>query len=96
MSSTKGFTTKRLLVGEFSPAQECLKEGFKKLHEGRWFAPSPAVLIQPMEMIEDGLSEVEERALKELATGAGAREAIVWIGRELSDAEVVNKVKDKR
>ena len=43
-----------------------------------------------MEMIDGGLSQVEERAFIELATGAGARKVVLWIGHELSDQEVIN------
>ena len=45
--------------------------------------------------IEGGLSEVEERALREVAIGAGASKGVVWVGHELSDAEVRDKLGDK-
>ncbi|HCU53879.1 MAG TPA: 1-pyrroline-5-carboxylate dehydrogenase [Gammaproteobacteria bacterium] len=85
------FSTARLLVGQFSAAEQALKKGFKDMLAGRWFMPSPVVVIQPMEKIEGGLAEVEERALRELALAAGARQAIVWVGHELSDTEVVRR-----
>jgi hypothetical protein len=82
------FSTARLLVGQFNAAEQALKLAFKAMFAGRWFAPSPVVVIQPMEKIDGGLAEVEERALRELALAAGARRAIVWVGHELSDTEV--------
>ena len=85
--ATEPFTTKRLLVGQFMAAERTLKKGFADIYSGNWFSPSPAVLIHPLEKIEGGLSEVEERVLKELAAGAGARKVTVWVGHELSDAE---------
>jgi len=42
-------------------------------------------------MIEGGLSQVEERVLRELAAGAGARKVFVWVGHELSDQEVIQR-----
>jgi hypothetical protein len=88
LRSEAPFTTKRLLVGEFSKAERLLKNGLRKVHKGT-FSPSPIILIQPMEMVEGGLSEVEERLFKELAAGAGARRVLIWIGHELSDHEAL-------
>jgi len=90
----KPFTTKRLLLGDFSIAEQYLKEGIAKVHEGRWISASPVVVIQPLEMIEEGLSPVEDRLFKELAAGAGARKMSVWVGHELSDPEVIQHAKN--
>lgn len=89
----KPFTTKRLLVGQFTEAEAALTEGMKKIQEGKWFPIKPTVIIQPVEMIEEGLSQVEEKALLELAKASGARKVFIWIGQELSDAEVIKKSK---
>lgn len=83
----KSFTTKRLLVGDFTLAEATLKSGLKKLFEGRWFTASPAMVIHPMEMVDGGLSQVEERVFLELGASAGARKVSVWVGPELSDEE---------
>ena len=83
----KPFTTKRLLVGDFTMAEVTLKNGLKKLLEGRWFAASPAMVIHPMEMVDGGLSQVEERIFQELGAGSGAHKVRVWVGHELSDEE---------
>ena len=88
------FTTKRLLVGEFTTAEKFLRAAIKKVHEGKWFSASPVVIIHPLEMIDGGLSQIEERAFMELAAGAGARKVMVWVGHELSDQEVINNAKN--
>lgn len=88
------FTTARLLIGQFDAAESLLKRAFKETASGI-FAVSPQVLIQPLEMIEGGLSEVETRLLREIALGAGAARAVVWVGHELSDAEVREKLSGK-
>lgn len=41
-------------------------------------------------MVEVGLSEVEERALRELALSSGARSVFVYVGMPLTDSEVVS------
>jgi hypothetical protein len=46
-----------------------------------------------MEMVQNEISEVEKRLLKELALGSGAYKAVVWIGHELSDDEIKEKIK---
>jgi len=94
VSAAEPFTTERLLVGNFSTAEKHLKEGVEKVHGGRWFSSSPVIVIHPLEMIEGGLSQVEERVLKELASGAGARKVIVWVGHELSDQELAHRAEN--
>lgn len=88
------FTTHRLLVGQFTEAAIELRKGIKLVYAGRnkLFIASPAILIQPMEMFEGGLSQVEERALQELAMSVGARKAIVHVGNTLTDQEVIAKL----
>ena len=93
ISAIDPFTTTRLLVGEFNNAEKLLKETLKKLFTGQWYAASPIIVIQPMEMIEGGLSPVEERVLRELAFGVGGRKVVVWVGKELSNEEVIEKAK---
>ena len=93
INAIEPFTTTRLLVGEFNNAEKLLKETLKKLFTGQWYAASPIIVIQPMEMIEGGLSPVEERVLRELAFGAGGRKVVVWVGKELSNEEVIEKAK---
>ena len=86
------FTTTRLLVGHFVNAESLLKRALKQVSKAGLFAGSPHVLIQPLEMLEGGLSQVEERVLREAAIGAGASKVVVWVGHQLSDAEVRAKL----
>jgi len=87
------FTTERLIIGQFKNAEETLIEGIKQLYKKKWFSPSPKILIQQMEMNEGGLSDVENRILKEVAFVAGARAVLVGSGKELNDNEVLDNVK---
>ena len=94
ISSIESFTTKRLLIGEFTIAEKYLKKGIDMIHQGKWLSTSPVVVVQPLEMIDEGLSQVEERVFREVAAGAGARKVAVWVGQELSDQEVLALVKN--
>lgn len=93
--ATTPFSTERLLIGQFEVAEACLQKGIQKLLSNRLFATSPIVVIQPMEMIENGISQVEERVLREVAIGAGARKTFVWVGDELSNDKLHEKIQNE-
>lgn len=78
------FSHPRTLLNDFCAAEKVLQHAVRELHTSRYFAPAPRVIFQPMEKTEGGLSPVEERAFRELSLGAGAREVLIHIGRELS------------
>lgn len=86
------FTTTRLLIGQFVVAQNTLKDALKQVSKESLLAVSPDIVIHPLEMVEGGLSEIEERIFREVAIGAGAKKVVVWVGHELDDAEVKEKL----
>ena len=91
----KNFTTKRLLVGDFSAAQDCLSKVIKRLAAKKLFTrKTAAVVMHPMEMYEGGLSEVEERILNELAFSSGAIKVALHTGATLTAKEAKHKIND--
>lgn len=92
----KPFTTARLLVGQFQEASSLLRKAIQEIGPGGLFTVSPVVVIHPLEMVEGGLSEVEERLYRELALSTGARTVFVHVGSPLTDAEVVSISEGKR
>ena len=80
-----GFRSPRTLIGHFTSAEKEFREGFGKVRRGFL---SPWVLMHPMELIEGGVTQVESRALIELASGCGARRAGIWEGSELAGDRV--------
>lgn len=52
------------------------------------FAPAPQILMHPMEQIEGGVTQVEDRVFRELALGSGASKAAVHVGPSLSGEAV--------
>lgn len=73
INSDEEYTTTRLLVGNFLPAKKCLKRGLKKINAIGFFKRKPKLILRPKEMVEGGLSEIEDRVFQELAYAAGGR-----------------------
>ena len=67
------YAGRRILVGNFQPAVDCLRQALEKLGASGWLKRKPALRMQAMEMNAGGLSEVEERCLREVGLTAGAR-----------------------
>jgi hypothetical protein len=95
LQANEPFTSKRLLVGHFMAAEKLLTKAIKVIYKRGWLAGTPVIIMHPLEMIEEGLCVVEERAIKELAAGAmgGVCKIMVWLGRELTDDEAQTKAK---
>ena len=60
------FTTTRLLVGQLTAARQMIMSAIRQSYSNKRPLFHPKILIQPLEYIEGGLSEVEERTLLEL------------------------------
>jgi rod shape-determining protein MreB len=58
------------VIADFTVTEKMLQHFIHRVHEGRVFRPSPRVLI----CVPCGSTQVERRAIKESAAGAGARE----------------------
>jgi len=85
---SQAFTTQRLLVGQFSIAEHCLKNAINSVVGKSFISKSIAVVVHPREMVDGGLSEVEEKVLRELCLSAGAKKVAVWTGGTLGPQEV--------
>jgi rod shape-determining protein MreB len=77
------FKHERTLLADFTLAERLLRYIFQKLYEGKRFRASPIVVIHPMEKLEGGLTMIEDRAFRELALMAGARETVLYLGEQL-------------
>jgi len=52
-------------------------------------------MIHPTENIEGGLTQIEQRAFRELGMAAGGCQVKVWDGPELDDAQVLRQLDQK-
>ena len=89
------FTSQRMLIGDFSAAEHALKVSLKEIARGGFFSVAPHVVIQPLDKIEGGLCEIEKRIIREIAIGAGASKVVVWVGPELTDSQVKEKLREE-
>jgi len=58
------------VIADFTVTEKMLQHFIHKVHQNRYFRPSPRVLV----CVPCGSTQVERRAIKESAAGAGARE----------------------
>lgn len=64
------------VIADFNITEKMLQHFIKKVHDSRFFRPSPRVLV----CVPCGATQVERRAIRESAAGAGAR--IVYLVEE--------------
>ncbi|MDY6942880.1 MAG: rod shape-determining protein [Pseudomonadota bacterium] len=57
------------VIADFTATEKMLQHFIRKVHDSPYFRPSPRVLV----CVPYGSTQVERRAIKESATGAGAR-----------------------
>ena len=83
------YSSTRQTIGNFNNANATLKNALKNLGIKKSFLATKAV-IQQMEGTEGGLSDIEKRALREIAELAGADKVyIVEQDRVMSDQEAL-------
>lgn len=78
----------RSLVSDFTAGEQLLKAAIARVVGNFVIAMAPRVVMHPLGDPAGGFTQVEIRALYEMAIGAGASEAKVWQGRVLTDQEV--------
>lgn len=61
------------VIADFNITEKMLQHFIRKVHDSRFFRPSPRVLV----CVPCGATQVERRAIKESAMGAGARQVFL-------------------
>lgn len=86
------FAHPRTLMGDFTTGQQLLKMLVRQVL-GNSALPllAPTVVIHPLGSPAGGFTEVETRAFREMALGAGASQVFVWTGRVLTHEEVASR-----
>lgn len=81
------FAHPRTLMSDFTLAEVVLRYFVRRALGNGWLTPSPRILLHPLGDPEGGFTQVEWRAFRELALGAGASKAYLWSGRPVSVVE---------
>ncbi|MFB2653671.1 MULTISPECIES: rod shape-determining protein [Shewanella] len=77
------FSHPRMFVASFELAEKLLQYGISQLHTSG-FRAAPRVIVHQLEKTEGGLTDIEDRVLRELALGAGAREVVIYLGPRIN------------
>jgi rod shape-determining protein MreB and related proteins len=83
------FAHPRSLVSDFTVGEQLLKSFLSRMGPRSLFRAAPRIVFHPLGKPEGGFTQVEIRALHEMALGAGASEVVVWEGRSLTDQELL-------
>ncbi|PQJ49315.1 rod shape-determining protein MreB [Vibrio jasicida] len=82
------FSHPRSFVADFYVAEKLIQHGLYKVHKSNFFKPAPRIIMHQLEKTDGGLTNIEERVLRELALGSGAREVVIYIGETLNSDRV--------
>jgi rod shape-determining protein MreB len=88
------FAHPRSLVSDFTVGEQLLKAAVQRL-AGKWtalagFFLSPRIVIHPLGDPAGGFTQVELRAFREMALGAGAGQVRICLGPPLTDQAVLS------
>lgn len=83
------FKHPRALLSDFTVAEAVMKYFVGRAGQSGLFKPAPTIVLHPLIDPEGGFTQIEIRAMHELAIGAGARKVILWQGRELGKEELL-------
>lgn len=61
------------VIADFTITEQMLKYFIRRVHDARWFSPSPRIII----CVPVGSTQVERRAIKESAERAGAKQVFL-------------------
>jgi rod shape-determining protein MreB len=84
------FAHPRSLVSDFTAGEQLLKAFVARMATHGFLSVSPSVVLHPLGDPAGGFTQIEVRALQEMAMGAGARSVKVWQGRPLTDQELLS------
>ena len=84
------FAHPRSLVSDFASAEALIRIQLQRVLGKGWLRVAPSVVMHPLGNPDGGFTQVELRAFREMALGAGASTARVWTGRPLANHELLS------
>ncbi|GAA3781502.1 hypothetical protein GCM10022271_12260 [Corallibacter vietnamensis] len=91
--SNISFSNDRLLISDFDIAEKFFKKQVEKLKKDYKVKRYNSFIVQPMELNEGGISEVEKRIFLESFERVNGRKVKIWDGAELTNKEVIDKLR---
>lgn len=89
------FSNPRMVLADFRVAEEFTRSLLREMSQKR-FAPPMKVLVQPMELVDGGISPVEQRSFNDFAQHLGAKYVFLHLTQEpLSDQRVLELTRGK-
>lgn len=86
----KPFAHPRSMVSDFTLGEQLLKALLRKALGRSMFALAPKVVLHLLGDPEGGFTQVEIRAFREMALGAGGAQVVIWQGPPLGDQELLS------
>ena len=83
------FAHPRTLVSDFTLGEQVLKAFIASVLDKAFLKPAPRIIMHPLDEPDGGWTQIEVRALHEMALGAGASQVTIWQGVQLSDQELL-------
>ena len=83
------FAHPRSLVSDFTVAEQLLKYQVLQVTKASFFRTPPSIIMHPLGTPAGGFTQIERRALRELALGAGASTVYLKEGEPLTDGELL-------
>lgn len=82
------FSHPRTLVSDFTLGEQLLKTLVRQALKAGWLTPAPEIVMHPLGEPAGGYTQVELRALHEMAMACGASSVHVWTGPVLGDEDL--------
>lgn len=82
------FSHPRSFVADFYVAEHLLQHGLGQIQKSKFFKLAPRIIMHQLEKTEGGLTNIEERVLRELAFGSGARDVVIYVGDKLDSESI--------
>lgn len=71
------FSSERLLIADFEVAEQFFRAVMEEFSENKIFTRPLKLVLQPMELNEDGLTSVEKRAFRDSGAHIGAKKLVI-------------------
>ncbi len=84
------FASPRSLVSDFAVGVQLMKAFMRRILDNSFLATAPKIVLHLQGEFEGDLSQTEIRGFKEMLIGAGARQIVIWQGRNLGDQELLS------